>query len=102
MKIIKMLAEMIEEELEDAEKYAKCALKNKDDHPTLSKTFHELAEQEMTHADMLHGEATGLIIEHRREHGDPPDAMLAVWEYMHERHIEKANAVRMLLGQIRG
>ena len=97
MKIIKKLAEMIEEELEDAEKYAKCSLKHRDDDPELSHVFHELATEEMRHADMLHGEVVKLIEKHKREHGDPPAAMLAVWEYVHERNIEKAHAVKILL-----
>ena len=99
MKIIKKLAEMIEEELEDAEKYAKCSLKHRDDDPELSHVFHELATEEMRHADMLHGEVVKLIEKHKHEHGDPPAAMLAVWEYVHERNIEKAHAVGILLGK---
>ena len=102
MRLIKKMSEMIEEELEDAEEYAKCALRHKEDDPVLSRTFHEMSEQELHHAEMLHTEVVRIIAEHRKAHGEPPAAMLAVWEYLHERHIEKANAVRMLLGQMSG
>jgi hypothetical protein len=37
-----------------------------------------------------------LIEEHRRTHGEPPAPMMAVYQYLHERHIDKANNIRML------
>lgn len=95
MKIIKELSEMIEEELDGAEEYAKMALMHKNDNPNLAKTFYDIATEEMRHVDMLHGEVAHLIEAHRKEHGEPPAPMMAVYEFLHGRHIEKANAVRM-------
>lgn len=99
MKIIKELSEMIEEELEGAEDYAKGAVKHKEDNPSLARVFHEISLEEMHHVEMLHGEVVALIEKHRREHGDPPEAMLAVYNYLHEKHIEKANKVKMYQAQ---
>ena len=99
MKIIEELSEMIEEELEGAEDYAKGALKYKDEHPTLARVFHEISTEEMRHVDMLHGEVVSLIEKYRREHGDPPASMLAVYNYLHEKHIDHANEVKMYQGQ---
>lgn len=39
MKLIEKLSAMVDEEIEDATKYAKCAVKYKDDRPALAKTF---------------------------------------------------------------
>lgn len=101
MTLIKKIADMIEEELEGAEHYAKCAVKYKDEHPTLAKTFYDISTDEMRHVGLLHGEVVAIIEEHRRTHGEPPASMLAIWDYLHEKHIEKSNEVRMLQSQYR-
>ena len=89
MKIIKELSEMIEEELDGAENYARCALKHKEDSPALSNVFYEISTQEMRHVHMLHDEVVKLIKTHREKHGEPPAAMMAVYEYVHKKHIDK-------------
>ena len=102
MTIIKKISEMIEEELEGAEHYAKCAVKHKDSDPTLAKVFYDISLDEMRHVNLLHEEVVKMIETHRKEHGEPPAAMMAVWDYMHERHIEEANEVKMYQAQYKG
>ena len=95
MTVIKQLSEMIEEELEGAEDYAKNAVKHRGDNPALAKVFYDISLDEMRHVNMLHDEVAMLISDYKREHGDPPQAMQAVYEYLHEKHMEKANKIRM-------
>ena len=95
MKIIKMLSEQIIEEIEGAERYIKDAIKFKEEYPSLAKTLYDISIEEMRHVDLLHGEVVKIIDAYRKEHGEPPETMKAVYEYMHEKHIEEACEVRM-------
>lgn len=88
MKLIRDLEEMIEDEIHDIKKYAKMAAKVKDEHPGLAQTLYNISVQEDAHHAALHNEVTKIVEEHRRTHGEPPAEMLAVYEYIHQKHID--------------
>lgn len=94
MKLIRDLEEMIEDEIHDIKKYAKMAAKIKDEHPGLAQTLYNISVQEDAHHAALHNEVTKIVEEHRRTHGAPPPEMLAVYEFMHNRHIDKLAEAR--------
>lgn len=94
MEIIRKLSEMISEEIADADKYVTCALKHKSDNPALADTFFRLSTEEMQHMAVLHDQVVRIIDQYRREKGEPPAPMMAVYEYLHEKHIEDAAAVK--------
>ena len=102
MKLIEKLSAMVDEEIEDATKYAKCAVKYKDERPALAKTFYDLSGEEMRHMSMLHAEVESVIQKYRQEHGEPPTAMLAVYDYLHGKQIEKAKEVKDYQAMYRG
>lgn len=97
MKIIQKLSDMIEEEIGDAEKYAKCALECKEEDPASAEMFFKLANDEMGHMTILHSNVVRLIEAYRKEHGDPPEGMLMLYDIMHKKHIENAAYVKGLL-----
>lgn len=101
MKIIKCLSEYIEEELHDAEKYIVHAMKVKAEYPELAELFYQLSVEEMSHMNRLHGEVEKLIAAKKRSGVEIPAGMQAVYDYLHERMIEKAKAVKIEQGMFR-
>lgn len=101
MKIIKCIEEFITEEVADATKYAKLAVKYKSERPTLAKTYYDLSTDELRHVALLHDEVVAIIEAYRRENGEPPEAMMAVYDFMHEQHISAANVARVYQGMYR-
>ena len=97
MKIIETLSEHIEEEIHDAKCYANLSLKVKDEYPELARTLHTLSEEEMSHMTRLHEQVVRIIEEYREKHGDPPPAMMAVYEYLHKKHVDKAAEARAVM-----
>lgn len=102
MKEIKMLAENIAEELEDAEKYAKCAVKHMETDRELMSAFSELSRQELAHADKLHTQAVRLINEQKSKGVVPPEAMMIVWEWEHEKMIRDKAKILAMLDMLKG
>lgn len=88
MKVIRLLEDLIEDEIHDIKKYAKLATEYRDENPSLAQTFYNLSVQEDGHQAALHTEVVKIIEEHRRTHGEPPAAMMAVYEYVHKKHID--------------
>ena len=97
MKIIQTISEQILEEISDAEKYAWCALKHKEDDQELYRTYVRLANEELSHSELLHAQAVRLVGEIRQKNGEPPASMMAVYEYLHNKAIEKSAEVRLML-----
>lgn len=96
MQIIEKLSDMIEEEMNDAEKYIRCAMKWKEEKPALAQTFARLSNEEMGHMNLLHDQVTAIITEYRKEKGEPPEKMLAIYDYLHKKHIDRANEIRIM------
>lgn len=95
MKLIRDLEEAIDDEIADIKKYAKWAAELKEDHPTLAQVLYNISTQEDGHQAAIHNEVVRLIEEHRKEHGAPPPAMQAVYDYLHQKSVDKLAEARM-------
>lgn len=96
MKIIETLSHKIEEEVQDAKSYVTMAMEYKDEYPELSRTLYNISTQEMEHMNLLHGEVTQIIKKYRETNGEPPADMMAVYDYLHKKQIEKSLEVKTL------
>ena len=94
MKLIKKLSDHIEDEIRDATCYAKWALEVKDENRGLADVLYSLSLDEMKHMNLLHGEVVKVIEEYRRTEGEPPALMMAVYDYLHGKHIEAAQEAK--------
>ena len=96
MKIIETLSNKIEEEVCDAKSYVTMAMEVKEEYPELSRTLYNISTQEMEHMNLLHGEVTQIIKRYRDTQGEPPADMMAVYDYLHKKQIEKSLEVKTL------
>ena len=90
MDAIKVTTPLIEGEIEDAKNYAALAMAAKEHFPDLAEVFYELSEEETGHMSRLHTAVANLIEAYRKEKGEPPEPMMAVYDYLHKQQIEKA------------
>ena len=96
MEIIKHLEDQINEEMHDSGKYIKCAMKWKEENKELADLYYWLSQEEMTHADKLHKMVVGIIEKYKKTEGEPPAEMLAVYNYLHEKEIDKAKEIKTM------
>ena len=97
MKEIKHYVEQIKDELEVAEEYAKIAAKLKTENATNSGEYAEMARQELNHVDRIHKMAVRAIEKSRADGILPPPAMQAVWDWEHDKMMDKVARIKMLL-----
>ena len=94
MEIIKIISEQIENELDSSEKFIKMAVTNKQLFPEISQTFYNFSLEKLNNTKILHDQVIKIIKNYRATEGDPPAPMMAIYNYMHQRHINKANAIK--------
>ena len=96
MKIIKCLSEDIECTLDMAEEAAKKAIMYKEEYPIAARAFYAKSVSLMDSIKATHDAVVAIIEGYKKEKGEPPAPMLAIYNYMHERHINKAAAIKSL------
>jgi dsDNA-specific endonuclease/ATPase MutS2 len=98
MRIIKQLAEQIEDEACGALEYAKDAIEYKYSYPQLSEVYYKLANTEYEHATALHDQVVRIIENIKNDKKDIPDFMMEKWEKKHSKLIEKIAEAKIYLG----
>ncbi len=94
MKKLKHLVCDMSMELDAAERYARSAVRCKEEDRALSETYARIAGQELEHCELFHAQGVRLI----REAGEQaPAAMQAVWDWEHEKMIRRRAEIQALL-----
>lgn len=96
MKVIKCLSENIECVLDMAEENIKKAVMYKEEFPVAAKAFYNQSVTLMDSIKGLHDAVVAIITDYKKEKGEPPAPMMAIYNYMHERHTNKAAAIKAL------
>lgn len=96
MKIIEQANNLLWNSLDSAKCFIEKALKLREEYPSLSRALYEASLDEMDHVSRIHEEIVKLIQEYKQKTGEPPEAMLAVYNYLHEKYIDKASQIRIL------
>lgn len=89
MKIIEKITEFIDDEICGVKDYAKMAIELKEEYPAIANTFYTLSTEEAKHFNVLHDIVTKIIEKYRADHGEPPADMLAVYDYLHKKSMDK-------------
>lgn len=96
MKLIRDLEELIDDEIHDVAKYARMAAEVKDKYPNLAQVLYTISTQEDAHQAAIHTEVVKIIQDYRREKGEPPATMMAVYDYLHKKSIDKLAEARQI------
>lgn len=97
MKKIADIVKDIRHELSGAEHCAKMAMRYKEEDRSLADVYADTAAQKMATSNQYHSQVARVIREYRAEHGEPPEAMMAVYNWEHESMIEDMANVKALL-----
>lgn len=101
MEMLNHVIDQMWEELDDAKKYAKCAIKHKTENNFAFEKYIELANEEMAHFNKLHEMATRLIEEEKAKGVELTTEEKAIYNYEHKKAIEKANEIKIMIEMVR-
>ena len=90
MEVIEKLSDYIDDEIKDAEKYAKFALEVTSEYPSLADAVSKLSEEEMKHMKILHDNVVAIIADYKKKNGDVTADMKTIYDILHRKHIAHA------------
>ena len=96
MQVIKCLSENIEKTLDMAEENIKKAVTYKEEFPAAAKAFYNQSVLLMDSIKGQHEAVVALIDGYRKEKGEPPAPMMAIYNYMHERQMNQAAGIKAM------
>lgn len=74
------------------------ALEVRNEYPEMARVLYTISLQEMEHMRMLHEGVANIIVRFRQEKGEPPENMMTIYNYLHDKQIEKAAEAKTIQG----
>ena len=96
MKSIKDISCTIEDILENADKNIRLAVKYKEEDPDSSKVYYNKSVEELNSIKPFHDRVVTIIKNYRAEKGEPPAPMMAMYNYEHEKHLDRNASIKKL------
>ena len=96
MLIIKDIITTMENRLDAAADAIKQALIYKDDNPDTAQRFYQDSIELLNMYQRHHDQIVLIINNYKKEKGEPPAPMLAVYNYLHEKAIDKMTNIHTL------
>ena len=96
MRVIKDICEDMEKTLDMAECNVKKAIEYKMDYPLAAQAFYNKSVAIMNTIKGQHDAVVSLIEGYKKEKGEPPAPMMAVYNYLHEKQINLVAAIKTL------
>lgn len=96
MKSIKDISCTIDEILENSEKNIRQAVLYKEEDAELSKLYYNKSMEELNSIKPFHEKVVAIIKNYRTEKGEPPASMMTIYNYEHEKHLDKNAFIRKL------
>ena len=96
MKIIECLSEDIEASLDAAEESIKKAIMYKSEYPSAARAFYNKSVVLMDSIKLYHDAVVALIEGYKKEKGEPPAPMMAVYDHEHKKQINQSAAIKVL------
>ena len=97
MKILKDLIAKANDTMEEIEWYAEKAHHLRAEHKSLADTYIKIAEMHIGIYNMLHEKMVMLIEEEKKKGVQPPSAMMAIWDYEHEKLVKEFGEAKYLI-----
>lgn len=97
MKMLTKLIEKAEDTLDEIEWYGEKALMYREENQALADVYNKIADMHIGIYDMLHKQMVELIDQFKRNGGQVPPEMLAIWNYEHEKLIKEFKDAKILV-----
>lgn len=101
MKVIKEIVDQIEEEIDGAENYAERAMQYREEDKALADTYAKLSEVELGHVDLLHAQVVRIIKAWQAKGNETPHDMEILYQWRHDKEIQKIKEIKILLSLYR-